>query len=94
MKYAIGAGFEYAFADNWSARAEYLFLNQSLNTQVFDNGAGFIYASRIRNENHIVALRPELSFRRRESNSGAIEYGTAASGRNGHNGGNGGARCA
>jgi high affinity Mn2+ porin len=56
MKYVLGAGFEYAFADNWSARLEYLFLNQSLNTQVFDNGSNFRYATRIRNENNILRL--------------------------------------
>jgi high affinity Mn2+ porin len=32
MKYVLGAGLEYAFADTWSARLEYFFLSQSLNT--------------------------------------------------------------
>lgn len=53
MKYAVGAGYEYAFADGWSVRFEYLFLNLSLSTQLFDNGADFQYASRTRNENHV-----------------------------------------
>ncbi|WP_246657097.1 carbohydrate porin [Methylocystis sp. B8] len=89
MKYAIGAGFEYAFADNWSARAEYLFLNQSLNTQLFDNGADFTYVSRVRNENHL--LRFGLNFHFGEDNRipGEIEYGRPQTGRNGHHGGNG-----
>ena len=72
-RYAIGAGFEYAFADNWSARVEYLFLNQSLNTQIFDNGQGFQYASRTRNENHI--LRFGLNYHFGEKIGGAIEDG-------------------
>jgi high affinity Mn2+ porin len=89
MKYAIGAGFEYAFADNWSARAEYLFLNQSLNTQLFDNDADFTYVSRARNENHL--LRFGLNFHFGEDNRipGEIEYGKPENGRNGHHGGNG-----
>lgn len=86
MKYAIGAGFEYAFADNWSARVEYLFLNQSLNTQLFDNGADFTYVSRIRNENHL--LRFGLNYHFGEDNRipGSIEYGKPENSRNGHNG--------
>ena len=63
MKYILGAGVEYAFNDHWSARLEYFFLNQSLNTHIFDNGSGFQYGSRIRNENHVLALRSELQFR-------------------------------
>lgn len=86
MKYAIGAGFEYAFAGNWSARVEYLFLNQSLNTQLFDNGADFTYVSRIRNENHL--LRFGLNYHFGEDNRipGSIEYGKPENSRNGHNG--------
>ncbi len=86
MKYAIGAGFEYAFADNWSARAEYLFLNQSLNTQVFDNGADFIYVSRIRNENHLIRFGLNYHFGENNRIPGSIEYGRPENGRNGHNG--------
>jgi high affinity Mn2+ porin len=56
MKYILGAGLEYALTDNWSARLEYLFLSQSLNTQLFDNGANAQYFSRVRNENNIVRL--------------------------------------
>jgi high affinity Mn2+ porin len=54
MKYVIGGGLEYALTGNWSARAEYFFLNQSLNTQVFDNGSNFQYYTRTRNETNIV----------------------------------------
>jgi len=80
MKYAVGAGFEYAFANEWSARAEYLFLSQSLNTQIFDDGAGSTYFSRIRNDNHI--LRFGLNYHLGETNEipGAIQYGRHANG--------------
>ena len=54
MKYVLGAGLEYAFADTWSARLEYFFLSQSLNTQLFDNGSSFQYFTRTRNENSIL----------------------------------------
>ncbi len=79
-KFAVGAGFEYAFADNWSARAEYLYLNQSMNTQIFDDGNGFDYASRVRNENHI--LRFGLNFHFGEENRipGLITYGRPQNG--------------
>jgi high affinity Mn2+ porin len=75
MKYAVGAGFEYAFASNWSARAEYLFLSQSLNTQIFDNGAGGPYASRVRAESNL--LRFGLNYHFGEDNRipGGIHYG-------------------
>jgi high affinity Mn2+ porin len=75
MKYAVGAGFEYAFAADWSARVEYLFLSQSLNTQIFDNGEGFAYASRVRAENNL--LRFGLNYHFGEANRipGGIHYG-------------------
>ena len=46
MKYVVGAGIDYALSDNWSARAEYLFLDQSLGTQVFDNGRCMTFSPR------------------------------------------------
>jgi len=75
MKYALGAGFEHAFADNWSGRAEYLFLSQSLNTQIFDNGAGYLYASRIRNENHILRFGLNYHFGAKNEIPGSLQYG-------------------
>jgi high affinity Mn2+ porin len=84
MKYAVGIGFEYAFADNWSARAEYLFLSQSLNTQTFDNGAGFRYASRIRNENQILRFGLNYHFGAKNQTLEPLQYGQhPANGRNG-----------
>ena len=62
MKYILGAGIEYAFASNWSARTEYLFFNQSFNTQVFDNGNSFDYASRARSESHILRFGMNYHF--------------------------------
>jgi opacity protein-like surface antigen len=82
MKYAVGAGLEYAFADDWSARAEYLFLSRSLNTQLFDDGAGSTYFSRVRNENHILRFGLNYRFGARNRIPGAIQYGES---RNGHN---------
>jgi high affinity Mn2+ porin len=54
MKYVLGAGLEYAFANAWSARVEYFFLSQSLNTQLFYNGSNYQYFTRTRNENSIL----------------------------------------
>ena len=56
MKYVVGAGVDYALFDNWSARAEYLFLDQSLGTQVFDNGNMYDFLSKARTESHIFRL--------------------------------------
>ena len=75
MKYAVGAGFEYAFAAEWSARAEYLFLSQSLNTQVFDDGSNNQYFSRVRNENHILRFGLNYHFGESALIPGALEYG-------------------
>lgn len=80
MKYVIGGGFEYAFADHWSARAEYLFLSQSLNTQIFDNGAGFIYAARQRNENHLLRFGLNYHFGADNEIPGELLYGRRAHG--------------
>lgn len=90
MKYVLGAGFEYAFAKDWSARAEYLFLNQSLNTHLFDGGAGFTYASRVRNENHILRFGLNYHFGEENRIPGSIDYGKRQNGGNeGDNGGSG-----
>lgn len=56
MKYVVGGGVQYALRDNWSARAEYLFLDQSLGAQLFDNGNMFDFISKARTESHIFRL--------------------------------------
>lgn len=80
MKYVIGAGFEYAFAEHWSARAEYLFLSQSLNTQVFDNGADFNYVSRTRNENQLLRFGLNYHFGAKNEIPGELLYGRRSHG--------------
>ncbi len=62
MKYVVGAGVEYALDATWSARLEYMYLNQSLGTQVFDNGGGFDFASRLRAESHIARFGMDYHF--------------------------------
>ncbi|HMK91339.1 MAG TPA: carbohydrate porin [Methylocystis sp.] len=69
MKFAVGAGVEYALGDRWSLRGEYLFLNQSYNTQVFGNGAGFAYLSQKYNETHLMRLGLNYFFEEPKSES-------------------------
>lgn len=53
-KYVFGAGIEHSIGDGVSARFEYLFLNQTLNSQFFSDSSNNLYISRTRNENHIL----------------------------------------
>lgn len=62
MKFALGGGLEYAFADNWSARAEYLFLDRAGGRQYFDNGGGFGYTTRLRNATNILRFGLNYHF--------------------------------
>jgi high affinity Mn2+ porin len=62
MKYAFGAGIERRLSHEWSAKLEYLLLNQSLNTQLFDDGNGNDFISRVRNENHILRFGMNYHF--------------------------------
>lgn len=71
MKYALGAGVEYALDEHWSARGEYLFLNQSYNTQIFDGGAGAAYVSRAWSESHV--LRFGVTYRFAETGAAAAK---------------------
>jgi high affinity Mn2+ porin len=64
-----------AFTADWSARAEYFLLSQSMNTQIFDDGNGNQYFSRIRNENHILRFGLNYHFGENERIPGALEYG-------------------
>lgn len=75
MKYAVGAGIEYAFAKDWSARAEYLFLSQSMNTQIFENDGGYTYASRLRNESNLLRFGLNYHFGADNRIPGGIHYG-------------------
>jgi len=79
-KYAVGVGVEYAFAADWSARAEYLFLSQSLNTQIFDDGNYNQYFSRVRNENQILRFGLNYHFGASELIPGPLENGGRRSG--------------
>lgn len=72
-KYALGAGVEYAFADHWSARAEYLFLNQSRNAQIFANAAGFVYAPINQADSHILRFGVNYHFDEQPSAPAASE---------------------
>jgi outer membrane immunogenic protein len=60
--YAAGAGVEYAFTNNWSVKAEYLFTDLGRNNRTFvlaGTGAGFTFNNR--EQNHIV--RAGLNYR-------------------------------
>ncbi|MBG0809129.1 carbohydrate porin [Methylosinus sp. H3A] len=61
MKYAVGAGVEYALYDHLSARLEYVYLNQQLQNRVYDNNFSFQFAARQRSEAHV--LRLGLNYR-------------------------------
>jgi high affinity Mn2+ porin len=56
MKFVAGGGLEWGLDAHWSARAEYLFLDQSYGTQLFDNGAYFDFLSKTRTQSHVFRL--------------------------------------
>lgn len=56
MKFVAGGGLEWGLDANWSARAEYIFLDQSYGTQLFDNGANFDFLSKTRTQSHVFRL--------------------------------------
>jgi len=62
MKFTVGGGLAYAFMDSWSARAEYLFLDQSLNNQLFSNAPGTTFLSRMRDQAHVVRFGLDYHF--------------------------------
>ncbi len=61
MKYLFGGGIEYALDANWSAKAEYLFLSQSYNTQVFSNRTNLGFLSKAWTNSHV--LRFGMNYR-------------------------------
>lgn len=62
MKYVLGAGWEYALYDHWSARLEYLYLNQQLQTRIFDDARTTQFVARQRSEAHVVRLGLNYRF--------------------------------
>jgi outer membrane immunogenic protein len=52
--YAVGAGLEYAFAPNWSVKAEYLFTDLGRNNRAYLLGTGPGFTVTGREQNHIV----------------------------------------
>jgi len=78
MKYVVGGGVQYALRDNWSARAEYLFLDQSLGAQLFDNGAMFDFLSKARTESHVVRLGLIYNFGAKDDGKSAGASAAAA----------------
>ena len=56
MKFVAGGGLEWGLDAHWSARAEYLFLDQSYGTQLFDNGAYYDFLSKTRTQSHVFRL--------------------------------------
>ncbi|WP_051952449.1 carbohydrate porin [Methylocapsa aurea] len=71
MKYAFGGGVEYALDTHWSTRFEYLFVNQALGNQVYDNGLGFQLGAHEQNEAHL--LRFGLNYRFSDNNAAQDE---------------------
>ena len=56
MKYVAGGGLEWGLDAHWSARADYLFLDQSYGTQLFDNGAYYDFLSKTHTQSHLFRL--------------------------------------
>ncbi|CAN2535345.1 hypothetical+protein [Methylocapsa aurea] len=75
MKYAVGAGVEYALYDHLSARVEYLYLNQQLQNRVYDNNFSFQFAARQRSEAHVLRLGLNYRFDPQEEARGDDEQG-------------------
>lgn len=62
MKFAVGAGVERAIADHWSARLEYLYLNQQLQTRVFESAEAPPLATRQSSEAHVLRFGLDRRF--------------------------------
>jgi outer membrane immunogenic protein len=62
--YTVGAGLEYAFANNWSVKAEYLYLDfggsRTLTDPVTPNGAGYTFTS---SGDHFSVARVGLNYK-------------------------------
>lgn len=66
MKYLAGLGLEYAISEKISGKFEYLFLNQALNSHIFNSADGFQYTSQTNNQNYI--MRFGLNYHLGEKN--------------------------
>jgi outer membrane immunogenic protein len=58
--YTVGAGLEYMFAPNWSAKAEYQYYN--FGTTTFTGGPADIVGARLRDDEHTVKLGVNYRF--------------------------------
>jgi outer membrane immunogenic protein len=58
--YTVGAGFEYMFAPNWSAKLEYQYYNFGSTT--FTSGPADIIGARFRDDEHTVKLGVNYRF--------------------------------
>ncbi|WP_255609410.1 carbohydrate porin [Methylosinus sp. Sm6] len=79
MKFAIGAGVERALSERWSARLEYLYLNQQLQTRLFENEAAPPFTARQRSEAHVLRFGLNCRFSPREQMS-TTERGAGGAG--------------
>ncbi len=77
MKYLIGAGVAHALDAHWSARLEYMFLNQALQNQVYDNGLGYQFAAHQRNETHLVRLGLDYRLPQPEADRARLDEKTS-----------------
>ncbi len=53
-KLLVGAGVEYAFARDWSVRAEYIYLDLARNKQLFENEDGASFSLRTHPADHLL----------------------------------------
>jgi outer membrane immunogenic protein len=58
--YTVGAGLEYMFAPNWSAKAEYQYYN--FGTTTFTSGPPAVVGSRFRDDDHTVKVGVNYRF--------------------------------
>ena len=61
IKFVAGGGLEFLVNPNWSARAEYLLVDQAQNSQLYDNGNGQYLAYRANSLTHL--LRFGMTYR-------------------------------
>src|SRR5947209_540637 len=62
VRYALGAGVEYAFLNNWSVKVEYLFTDLGRNNRTYLLGTGPGFTVTGREQNHIVRAGLNYKF--------------------------------